>query len=244
MEIVKKIIIPAGKQIIVHEIFESGNFEWHLEPHAHFTLIHQQEDIHAEFASNISFKLSEGSSLNYHPIIIGGHKSEFRISAQLDTKATMTIAGAYALNNHQSCSLITRQEHYGAASTSALIINGIAADDAAVSYQGAITIHKDATKSNALQENKTMLIGSRAKAISIPSLEVQTNDVQCAHGSAVGPLQEAQVIYAQSRGLSVANARQLLITSFFAQTLQDILDENMRNKIVAQLVAKVMVHKE
>ena len=161
----------------------------------------------------------------------------------LQEHAQLAVAGAYALAGKEECSFTTQQMHQGRSSISNLVINGIAAGGALVTYNGAINIQKSAAKSIARQENKTLLIGSQAKAISIPSLEVQTNDVQCAHGSAVGPLQEDQLTYAQSRGLSLHSAQRLLVTSFFAQALEGMLDENLREKIVAQLVDKAMGEK-
>jgi Fe-S cluster assembly protein SufD len=138
---------------------------------------------------------------------------------------------------------MTHQNHEQSDSQSALTINGVAADEAVITYHGSICIQKDAHTSNAMQENKTLLLGSQAKAISIPSLEVKNNDVQCAHGSAVGPLQEDQLMYAQSRGISYDNARRLLLTSFFAQSMSGMLNKTMQEVIVARLVAKILGEK-
>ncbi len=228
--------------IMMHDVLHSGNFEWHLEPHANVTFIHLLET-DAPVAANLEFKLGQSSILNYSPIIIGGSHTELKLEVILHEHAQLTVAGAYALTGKEECSFTTQQMHCGLSSISNLVINGIAAGGALVTYNGAISIQKNATKSIARQENKTLLIGSRAKAISIPSLEVQTNDVQCAHGSAVGPLQEDQLTYAQSRGLSLHSARRMLVTSFFAQALEGMLDENLREKIVAQLVDKALGEK-
>ena len=48
---------------------------------------------------------------------------------------------------------------------------------------------------------------------------MQTNDVQCAHGSAIGTLNDEHLRYAQSRGMDIEQAQRLLLTSFFAQAL-------------------------
>lgn len=235
------IITTVKDSILIKDSLKSGNFEWHLQPQVNMTMIHMLE-ADEPITTTLEFRLGPASALIYCPIIMGGSRSEIMLSAVLQEGAQLTVGGAYALTGNQACSFTTLQEHRGRSSTSSLTINGVATDNASVIYQGAIKIQKNAAKSVAAQENKTLLIGAHAKAISIPSLEVLTNDVQCAHGSAIGPLQEDQLIYAQSRGLSLQNAKRLLITSFFAQALEGMLNENLRENIIARLVNKVLAN--
>jgi Fe-S cluster assembly protein SufD len=224
---------------LIQKILEPGTFDWHLEPHTHHTLIQVHEENSAEQITSHTFKLAPGSSLIYCPIILGKAPVQLAISATLAQGAQLKVAGAYALSGQQECSIITRQEHEGTGSHSSLLMNGVVADQAFMQYAGTIAIQKAAAYSVASQENKTLLLGDTAKAISIPSLEVLNNQVQCAHGSAVGPLRQDQLQYVQARGLSKDAARRLLITSFFARTLQGIGDQDWRQKIVMQLVAKL-----
>ncbi len=237
----EKIIIINNSNTI-QDTLTSGNYQWSLEDGCTVTMVHFIESDNCD--TRVVFTLGPSSILYYHPIVIGGSPSSLTISARLHNGAELKVIGAYALKNQENCAIITHQEHEQAESKSVLIINGIVADDARVSYHGAITIQKNASKSDAIQENKTLLIGARARAISIPSLEVKNNDVQCAHGSAIGPLQEEQLRYAQSRGISFDNARRLLITSFFWQTLEGMYDKNLQETIVGRLVNKILGAKE
>lgn len=225
--------------VVIQDSLKNGNFKWILESYAHATIVHFVEDCTAQ----IDFLLGSSSTLYYHPIIIGKSDCKLTLSVHLQKSAQAFINGAYALAHKQQCALITQQNHEQAESKSALIINGIAADEALITYHGAIAIKKDAYKSDAMQENKTLLLGARSRAISIPSLEVSNNEVQCAHGSAIGPLQEEALLYAQSRGISFNNARRLLITSFFAQTLEGMRDKSLKESIIAKLVVKSLGEK-
>ncbi len=243
----RAVSLPARPELVEgfeweNEVIQNGSFVYKIpaDTTATFIKIHEGEN---SLEASWHFELEAGSSVILCPIIVGNGNISLSIKAQLHENAQLVVAGAYALSGTQTCSITTRQEHHGASSTSNLVINGIVADAAYLQYQGAIDIQKDAALSVARQENKSLLMSNQAKALSIPSLEVQNNDVQCAHGSAVGPLAEDQLIYAQSRGLSLMHARKLLITSFFAQALSGMLDENLREKMVEKLVSKIMVEK-
>ncbi len=79
-----------------------------------------------------------------------------------------------------------------------------------------------------LQVNKNILLSPSAKAVSIPSLEILTNDVQCSHGSAVGQLDQGHIFYLMARGLQEVQAKQLLLESFIENS---ILDETVINTL-------------
>lgn len=214
-----------------------GVYQWHLEPGSQLHLIHEHYtgDLNG---TQITFVLGAGSTLLYTPIV--ADSCTLSITLQLAERSSAQVNGAYAFTGSNTSSIVTRQKHVGNYSTSVIRFNGIATDTATVEYRGMIAIEEQATGSHAHQENKTLLLSSKASALSIPSLEVLTNDVQCGHGSAVGPLQKEHLIYAQSRGISLSCARRLLITSYFTQTLHDILDDAVRGEIIGRLVEKAL----
>jgi Fe-S cluster assembly protein SufD len=228
--------VPAHKTLHQRIAMLGGECRWHLEPGSHLYLIHEQSC--DEINSDLTFDLGAGSTLIYVPIIM--QSGAIRLSLNLAEYASVQVQGAYAFNGTQKSSIITRQQHAGPHSTSALRISGIAAGFSRIEYTGMIVIQESAHRSSAQQENKTLLLSNAASALSIPSLEVLTNDVQCGHGSAVGPLQKEQLWYAQSRGICLQDAQRLLISSYFAQILAAILDETVRHEIVARLVSKAL----
>ena len=222
MSAIKKIVY-AGQPVTLIEQIQSDAMpvEWHLEPFASLTLIQTQElPLDANSIYDIRFILGQGSSLHYMPIMSGSGKSDISITITLADNAHAKVNGIYALNEQQQCSIQTRQYHHGIDSSSSLIINGSASDQSVLTYNGIIAVEKSASRTSASQENKTILFGDQAaRAVSVPSLEVQTNDVQCAHGSAIGMLNVEHLRYAQSRGMDIEQAQRLLLTSFFAATL-------------------------
>ena len=55
-----------------------------------------------------------------------------------------------------------------------------------------------------------------AKAISLPALTIDSEDVQCSHGATIGAIDNDALYYLRSRGIDEAVARSMLTKSFLA----------------------------
>lgn len=226
-----------------HSIIQTDpqhEIEWHVQSYAQLKLIHQQRCTSVQVITRMKFILEEGALLELVPLIFDGDSVTLDITLELKRSASAVVKGAYAMNKTQKSIIRVHQYHQEAASESQVIINGVATDTAFIDYAGIITIDALASKSVASQENKSMLWSQKARAQSIPSLEVKTNDVQCAHGSAIGYLNKEHIWYAQTRGMSAMQAQKLLLKSFFCQTLPDSIDSN----IIDELTHKIIGSKE
>jgi len=135
--------------------------------------------------------------------------------------ADARIMGAYLIDASHKTQITTMQHHSAPHTRSILIMKGLLRDSAQAQYHGTVRIEKDARGSCASQENKNMLLSNSARAISVPSLEVLTHEVQCSHGSAIGRFDEEQLFYAASRGIDEKVAQRLLAHAFFANLFTD-----------------------
>lgn len=227
-------IIAAGDVQTHHIIQTQSIYEntWHVKDYAHLKVIFEVRGT----LTSITCILEENAQLELIPLIIENDVSELHIRLELAQSAYAVIKGAYALYAAQKSIIRVHQHHQGKASISHVTINGVAAGASQLDYSGMICIQEDASKSHASQENKTILWSDTAKAQSIPSLEVKTNDVQCAHGSAIGYLNKEHIWYAQSRGMSTLQAQELLLKSFFCQTLPDSIDDKIIKKLVQKII--------
>lgn len=122
-------------------------------------------------------------------------------------------------DSREHFSFNTIQEH-NAPDTKSNITFKVALKDEAVSvYQGIIRVAKVAQRTNAYQSNKNLLLGTNARADSIPKLEILADDVKCSHGATVGPVDREQLFYLMSRGLDLPEAEELIVGGFFRQML-------------------------
>jgi Fe-S cluster assembly scaffold protein SufB len=111
-------------------------------------------------------------------------------------------------------SLDITQHHKAPGTTSTALVKSLLSGDSSLSYHGLIRIEKNAEKSDAKQENRNLLLSETASAVSIPSLEVLTDDVSCSHASATGTLSLDAILYMGTRGLSQKQAEALLADGF------------------------------
>jgi Fe-S cluster assembly protein SufD len=66
-----------------------------------------------------------------------------------------------------------------------------------------------------MQTNHNLVLDATAHADSVPNLDIEENDVRCSHASSVGPVDEDQRYYLESRGLSPDRAERLIVLGFF-----------------------------
>jgi len=109
---------------------------------------------------------------------------------------------------------------------------GIAAGRSRIVFNGRIRVAPGASKTDARQLNRNLLLSREAEVDSKPQLEIYNNDVKCSHGAATGGLDEAQLFYLRSRGLPKSQARAMLIEAFAVSVLDAIADQALRESLV------------
>jgi Fe-S cluster assembly protein SufD len=111
-------------------------------------------------------------------------------------------------------------------------MRGVAMDKASVTMIGRIDVAKDAQKTDAALGAKGLLLDRTATINARPELEIYADDVKCAHGCAIGQLDEMALFYAQQRGLPMAEAKALLMQAFVAEAFNEIADPDLREHMV------------
>jgi|FLYL01.1.fsa_nt_gi Fe-S cluster assembly protein SufD len=133
--------------------------------------------------------------------------------------------------------------HRGRSTSSDVYLKGAVEDRARSIFTGLLKIEKQAARSSAFETNRNLVLSEHAKAHSVPNLEILCDDVVCGHGSSVGPLDEDQIYYLLSRGLSRARAERLLVKGFFSEVVdrlpvqgpaEQVLDEVFGRFVEAQ----------
>ena len=138
------------------------------------------------------------------------------------------MLGVYFTDGSQHFDHRSLQDHVAPHCTSDLLYKGALRDSSRVVYSGLIHIAPGAKGSNAFQTNRNVVLSDEAKADSIPNLEIENNDVKCSHAASVGPVDEDQVFYLQSRGISRDEAEWLIVRGFFQEVLDRVPLEEVR----------------
>ena len=114
----------------------------------------------------------------------------------------------------------TLQDHVAPHTTSDLLFKGAVEGHSRAVYTGLIRVGKGAPGTNAYQTNRNVKLSDGAWAESVPNLEILNNDVKCSHASAVGPVDEEQRFYLESRGVPPQVAERLIVLGFCGEVLE------------------------
>ncbi len=105
--------------------------------------------------------------------------------------------------------------HHKVQNTSAdTFIRAVAYDSSKVKLSGLIKIDKGAQKTNAFLKENVLLMSKKAQADAIPNLEIEADDVKASHAATVGKIDEEQLFYLMSRGLSKKKAESMIVSGF------------------------------
>ena len=116
----------------------------------------------------------------------------------------------------------TLQRHRAPRTNSDLLFKGAVAGSSRSVYTGLIHMQKGSSGSEAFQTNRNLVLSEGAHADSVPNLEIEENDVKCSHASAVGPVDEEQRYYLETRGIPPEKADRLIVLGFFDDALDRV----------------------
>ncbi|MFZ4515359.1 MAG: Fe-S cluster assembly protein SufD [Acidimicrobiia bacterium] len=149
-------------------------------------------------------------------VALGGGYARQRCEARLDgAGAESDLMAVYYGDGSQMHDVRTLQDHVAPHTRSTLLFKGAVEESAQSVYSGLIRIREEAQKAEAYQTNRNLVLTEGASAESIPNLEIETNDVRCSHASTVGPIDDDQRYYLESRGVHPEDAERLIVLGFF-----------------------------
>jgi Fe-S cluster assembly protein SufD len=173
-------------------------------------------------------------------VALGGDYARVRTDARLIGQGgtTRQIALYYADGN-QMHDFRTLQDHAAPRTNSDLLFKGAVQDHAKSVYTGLIKIRHQAKGSVAFQTNRNLTLSEGAWAESVPNLDIDTNDVKCSHASTIGPIDEEQRFYLESRGIPPEIAERLVVLGFFDEVLDQMPVGPFATELRAEVGAKL-----
>jgi len=165
--------------------------------------------------------LKKDSKLNCKNLSTGSKsvRQDYHFSL-LGEGADATISGLSWLEENYQSHVHVLVDHKAPNCTSHQFFKGVLANSAQSSFIGKILVRKEAQKTQAYQLNNNLLLTEGTIANSKPGLEILADDVKASHGATVSQLDDEQLFYLKSRGLSEDVAKTMLVLGF----CKDILD--------------------
>jgi Fe-S cluster assembly protein SufD len=156
------------------------------------------------------------SSMRTFTVGLGGAYDRVRTDVTVDGRnARSEILSTYLGDGTQVHDIRTLQDHAAPKTNSELLCQGAVAGTSRSVYTGLIRVHRGAVRSDARQTNNNLVLNEGAHADSVPNLDILENDVKCSHASTVGPVDEDQRYYIESRGVEPEVAEGLIVQGFF-----------------------------
>ncbi|MCB0254564.1 MAG: Fe-S cluster assembly protein SufD [Anaerolineae bacterium] len=149
------------------------------------------------------------------------------------------LLGLYFPSGRQHIDHHTMQNHFADNCTSDLLFKGALRDRARSVYSGSIKVWPAAQKTDAYQKNNNLVLDRRARADSIPGLEIEADDVRCTHGATVSKIEPEYLFYLMARSLTKFQAEQMIVTGFFEEVLNRVPVEGVRNKLEQVIARKI-----
>jgi Fe-S cluster assembly protein SufD len=152
--------------------------------------------------------------------------------------ADAILNGVYFGTDEQHLDLRTVQRHVAPRAMSRALYKGAVRGESHAIYQGLIQVSHEAVGTDAYLTNNNLILSEDARADSIPSLNISTDDVRCSHGSTTGKLDASQIYYLRTRGYTEEEARLTIVEGFFEGLVNQcpkLVQDELRELIAERL---------
>ena len=224
------------------QALHSGAFELYLEEGAQVRLAHLQ-DWGAGEVHDISTKrveIARDAHCSWVPIHLGGHLTRQELDIiTAEQGADMRHNGLYFTEGDEHLDLFTTDLHEQGPTTGDTVWKGALTGSSRASYEGLIKIVKGAQDTHTYLQTHSMLLSPKAKADSIPSLIVETDNVSASHGGTVGEVDEESVFYMMTRGISRMDAVRILVEGYFEPVVSKLDDPALEALVRGRIAEKL-----
>jgi Fe-S cluster assembly protein SufD len=205
----------------------------------------QRESREAFHVSLTSAELGRSSSYDTTSINLGAKLARHDISAVMDHEgAECWVDGLYLVGADQHTDTHSVIDHKQPHCNSHQLYKGILDDNGRAVFNGKIFVREGAQKTDAMQTNKNLLLSPQARVDTKPQLEIYADDVKCAHGAAVGQIDQEELFYLQARGINPELGRSLLTYGFAEEVIGKIKIDSIRAQLDEVVLSQLHAHLE
>lgn len=196
---------------------------------------------HVNNFATIRGRLGRDAHLLAMTVGIGGDITRQTLEVVLDQPgARSEFLGMSFGDGDQHFDYTTLQDHIAEHTASDLLFKAALKDRAQDVWYGVVRIRPSAHQAEANQTSRNLLLSDHARAAPIPILEIEAWDVtRCSHGATAGPVDPDQLFYLQARAIPRPEAERMLVEGFFAEALERIPSERLRDRVARALDEKL-----
>jgi Fe-S cluster assembly protein SufD len=200
----------------------------------------QRESVEAFHVATTAADLGANSSYDTTTINFGAKLSRHDVHVTMDNEgAECWVDGLYLVTATQHTDTHSVIDHRKPHCTSHQLYKGILDGKSRAVFNGKVFVRHDAQKTDAMQTNKNLLLSNEARVDTKPQLEILADDVKCAHGAAVGQIEEDELFYLETRGIHPDLARNLLTYGFAEEVIGKIKIDSIREQLDAAVLNRL-----
>ena len=197
-----------------------------------------QGDAGTAQVAQVAVQQATDSRVRVNALQAGGDLLRLDIHSELHGEGThFAFGGVQLLTGKQTGDYHLNVRHLTENSESHQRVRGALNGSAQGIFDGMIYVAHGAQKTDARQDSRYILLSDSARSHSVPRLEIYADDVQCAHGSTTGKVDEEALFYLRSRGISLDGARKMLILSFLHEAV--VVEHEALAEAVHQTISAV-----
>lgn len=187
------------------------------------------------FAHN-DMALGRDASAFSSSFLLGGSVLRHHTSTQLNGENSNLRINSLAMPvNNEVCDSRTWLDHKVGYCNSRQLHKTIVNDKGRAVFNGLINVAQHAIKTDGQMTNNNLLLGRLSEVDTKPQLEIYADDVKCSHGATIGRIDDEQLFYLRSRGITQQAAQQMILYAFAAELTEAIGDEALRQQILARI---------
>lgn len=137
--------------------------------------------------------------------------------------------------NNEKFNLKTNSNHFEGETNAYYTVKTVLFDRSEMDYVGYLNIHKNAQIIDSHLSHHTLLLSPDAKVKTVPSLEIEADDVKAGHSATIGRIDDEMLFYLKSRGIGEKEAKALLVQGFIKEGLEKLEDEKIRQILDQEL---------
>lgn len=249
------VLAERGSQATIVEDYVSladGNYfttavsEWALGEGAQLKHAKLQREAPSAFhIASTAVSLARDAQYLSTAITLGARLSRHDVRVRLAAEgAHCTVNGLSLLAGRQLGDTHSLIDHAMPHCSSAQLHKCIVDDNAHAVFNGKVRVRRDAQQTDSRQSSRNLLLSEKARVDTKPELQIDADDVKCAHGATVGQLDMDEVFYLQSRGLSQSASRSLLTFAFAAEIIDRLpvasLHDSLRHWVIERMRVEVL----
>ena len=185
---------------------------------------------------SIENRLEKNSKVKYTIIDIGGKTSVSNYYSNIiGENADNDLKSIYLGIDEQMKDINYIAELRGTKTNIDIDVQGALKDSAKKNFKGTIDFKKGSKKAKGNENEYCMLLSDKAKSIALPMLLCTEEDVEGNHSTASGKVDEKQLFYIMTRGISYKEAVKLIVKSKFNKIIERISDEELKDEILSEI---------